>query len=74
MSAPLGTRQCPELGCGRRVHVTEGGTVWARCVAHGLALLNRSAFRHPDSDGKVAPSGLPTGAALALATGNPGPG
>ena len=42
MSAPLGYRQCPVLACTRRVHVTRGGTVWARCVAHSLALLNQS--------------------------------
>ena len=36
---PLGVRTCPTLGCSRRVHVTPGGTVWARCLAHGLAYL-----------------------------------
>ena len=42
MTAPLGHRTCPALGCSRRVHVTDDGTVWARCLAHGLALLHES--------------------------------
>jgi len=45
MPAPLGVRTCPALGCSRRVHVTTGGTVWARCVAHALELLNFAAPR-----------------------------
>lgn len=63
MSAPLGVRVCPVAGCGRRIHVTAGGTVYARCIAHTIPLLR--VFR--DSDGTVAPSGRPTGAALAPA-------
>ena len=57
MGAPLGVRVCPELGCGRRIHVTPGGTVYARCVAHTLPLL--AAFRpdrHDAQQGAAAAS------------------
>lgn len=40
MTAPLGVRICPELGCGRRIHVTVSGIVYARCVAHTLSRLS----------------------------------
>lgn len=43
MTAPLGARTCPVLGCGRRIHVTPGGTVYARCIEHSMALL-RAAY------------------------------
>ena len=39
MTAPLGVRACPVIGCNRRVRVTPSGIVWARCLAHGLPLL-----------------------------------
>jgi hypothetical protein len=39
MTAPLGVRVCPVLGCGRRIHVTQSGTVYARCLSHTLQLL-----------------------------------
>ena len=42
MTAPLGVRVCPAIGCRRPLHVTPGGAVWARCVSHALALLHRS--------------------------------
>lgn len=46
MPAAMGERTCPKLGCGRRIYVSPGGTVYARCLDHTLALL-RGAIRHP---------------------------
>lgn len=47
MTAPLGVRVCPVLGCSRRIHVTAAGTVWARCLSHSLALLGAAFSSQP---------------------------
>ncbi len=52
MTAPLGSRTCPVLGCHRAIHVTDSGIVYARCLAHALALLG--AFGSPQDTSPVA--------------------
>ena len=52
MTAPLGVRVCPVVGCRRPIHVTPGGAVWARCVSHALPLLR--VFRDPLPSGVLA--------------------
>jgi hypothetical protein len=55
MSAPLGSRICPNLGCGRRIHISASGTVYARCLAHTLQLLS-GVFAAPGwDDERVCP-------------------
>lgn len=61
MTAPLGVRVCPVVGCSRRIHVTDTGTVYARCLAHSLRLLS-GAF---GSGQGGEPSGAPRPAAFA---------
>lgn len=59
MPAPLGSRTCPVLGCSRRVHVTAGGTVFARCLDHTLPQLRGFAPVTPDPSDEGRAS-LPT--------------
>ena len=59
MTAPLGVRTCPVVGCRRPIHVTPGGAVWARCVSHALPLLR--VFRDSPSSAALA---SPVGAAF----------
>jgi hypothetical protein len=54
MTAPLGSRICPNLGCSRRIHVSPSGTVYARCLAHSLMLLS-GVFAAPSSGERGVP-------------------
>jgi hypothetical protein len=54
MPAPLGVRVCPVLGCGRRIHVSQSGIVYARCLAHTLMLLS-GVFAAPSSGERGVP-------------------
>lgn len=49
MTAPLGSRTCPVLGCHRTVHQSASGNVYARCWGHLQQLLH-GAFAEPVID------------------------
>lgn len=40
MTAPIGVRLCPVMGCSRRVHISPSGIVYARCLMHTLRVLS----------------------------------
>ena len=57
MPNALGSRNCPVVSCRRPIHVTAGGTVFARCLAHTLALLTRSFASPRDAAPVASPDG-----------------
>lgn len=42
MTAPLGSKPCPVLGCHRRRHVSAQGIAYGTCLAHAADLLRRA--------------------------------